>query len=80
MVSVPALEDLHKLSETPPGVGVVFGEDDDCNLGLLDYGEKRSDIVPSMEFVVDEGLDSSQAEGFIEMAGKVIACVNASET
>lgn len=80
MVSAPALEDLHELSETPHGVGVVFGEDDDRDLGLLDSVEKRGEIVPSKEFVVDEGLDSSQAEGFIEMAGEVITCVNASET
>lgn len=80
MVSVPALEDLHKLPEAPHGIGVVFGEDDDCNLGLLDSVEKRSDIIPSAEPVVDEGVDPLPKELILEMAGEVVACVSASET
>lgn len=80
MVSVPALEDLHKLPKAPRGVRVVFGEDDDCNLGLLDSVEKVSEIVPSAEPVVDEGVDPLPKEFILEMAGEVVACVSASET
>lgn len=47
---------------------------------MLDSVEKSSEVVSSAEFVVDEGVYSSKAEGFLEMAGEVVACVKASET
>lgn len=47
---------------------------------MLDCVEKHCEIISSAEFVVNEGVNSSQAESFLEMAGEVVACVKASET
>ncbi|WVZ09442.1 hypothetical protein V8G54_013972 [Vigna mungo] len=76
----PTFEYFDKLIQTPFGVSVVFGENDDREFGVLDGLKKRGRyLFSSLKVVVNVCVDVESGQGGMKVASESVARVFASE-